>query len=385
MNTLPYAIRELKRRKYRTILSIIGIIIAVSTLITLVMAARGWKTCTAVPLNSIGTDIIFIYTAPIEPKGSGCYVANHLFSYPFKQTLLEEIENIPNVENAVPLLMHRLRALVFTGIEPSETETNAVLEDSIIEGRYLRTNDSYVAIVDKEYAEFNNLTLGSKVNYVIDFEVVGLVEVSATNIMKSHIYVNLPIVQEVLPEKPIGLVNLALIRTSSPDLVKQTAISIEEKWPNSTTLTSSDLAKTASGIIQINEETAWSISVVITIITILFVAKSQLANVTERTKEIGILKAIGWSNKNISNQIVIESLLQGIVGGIIGCFFGYLFALYVLITIGGEIGGALSFVTIDPTLLILGFGIAVVSAVIAGLFSSLRAARLIPAEALKTI
>ena len=125
MNPLPYALKEFKRRKYRTVTNIIGVIIAVSTLITLVMASRGWETCTTIPLNSIGTDIIFIYTAPIEPKGSGCYVVNHLFSYPFNQTLMNEIEKIPNVVNAVPILMHRLRAMVFTGIDPSEIETNA--------------------------------------------------------------------------------------------------------------------------------------------------------------------------------------------------------------------------------------------------------------------
>ena len=60
-----YAIREIRRRKYRTAMNIAGFVIAISVLIALVMAARGWETCTAVPLNSIGTDIIFIYTAPI--------------------------------------------------------------------------------------------------------------------------------------------------------------------------------------------------------------------------------------------------------------------------------------------------------------------------------
>ncbi|PVX24945.1 MAG: hypothetical protein CW691_06005, partial [Candidatus Bathyarchaeum sp.] len=305
--------------------------------------------------------------------------------YPFNQTLLTEIEQVTDVQCAVPILMHRLRAMVFTGIDPSETRTNAVLPCSVIEGRYLTPDDGYVALVDKEYAELNNLTLGSTVNYAADFEVVGIVEVSATNIMKSHIYVNLPVVQEVLPEQPIGLVNIGLIRTSSPTKVEQTAATIEEQWPSSSTLTGSDLAETASGIIQINEDMAWNISIAIAFITILFIVKSQLGNVAERTKEIGILKAIGWSNSNIVNQIVIESTIQGIIGGILGCLFGYIFASYALSTIGGEIGGALKFVTIDPVLLSIGFATAILSAVAAGLFASLRAAKLVPVKALRTI
>jgi putative ABC transport system permease protein len=385
MIPFEYAVREIRKRKYRTAVNIIGIIIAVSTLITLVMAARGWETCTSVPLNSIGTDIVFIYTAPIEPSNKGCYIANHLFSYPFNQSLLNDIEQLPNVECAVPVLMHRLRAMVFTGIDPSETQTNAVLPKDVVDGRYLTTLDEYVALVDQEYAALNNLTLGSTVNYAADFEVVGIVEVSASNIMKSHIYVNLPIVQDVLPEKPIGLVNIGLIKTSSPDTVEQTAAELEEVWQNSVTLTGSDLAEKASGVIQINENTAWLISIVLTVIAVLFIVKSQLGNVAERTREIGILKAIGWSKSNIVNQLAIESTLQGIIGGILGCILGYILAIIVLSTIGGEIGGALKFVTIDPTLLLLGFGIAVLSGTVTGLISSLRAANLVPAQALRTV
>jgi len=378
-----YAVKEIRRRKYRAAVNIAGFVIAVTTLITLVMAARGWETCTAVPLSSIGTDVILFYTAPIKPASTGCYIVNHLFSYPFNQTLVTEFESVPGVECAVPVLMHRLRAMVFTGIDPSKTETNAVLPSAVIEGRYLEPDDGYVAIIDKEYAVLNNLTLGSTVTYGADFEVVGIVDVSATNIMKSHIYVNLPIAQEVLPEKPIGLVNLALIRTGSPSKVEQTAAALEERWPDVRTLTGSDLAETASGVIQMNEETAWGISIALAVFTVLFTTKSQLGNIAERTRDIGILKAIGWSNSNVVKLIATESSLQGIIGGILGCAFGYVFASYVLSTIGGEIGGALKFVAVDPVLLGVGFGTAVISGVAVGLFASFRAARLVPAEAIR--
>ena len=84
------------------------------------------------------------------------------------------------------------------------------------------------------------------------------------------------------------------------------------------------------------------------------------------------------------NQIVVESVIQGIIGGLVGCGLGYVFASYVLSTISGEVGGALNLVAIDPLLLVVGFGIALASAVAAGLFSSLRAARLVPVEAIRT-
>ena len=385
MIPFTYALKEIRKRKYRTVVNILGFVIAISTLITLVMAARGWAVCTSLPLNSIGTDIILIYTAPIAPANTGCYIANHLFAYPFNQTIVSEMADVSGVECAVPIMMHRMRAIVVTGIDPGETQTNAVLPSDVIDGRYLTPDDGYVALVEYEYAQLNNLTLGSNVTYVGTFEVVGIVDVSATNLIKSHIYLNLPTVQEVLPGKPTGLVNIALIRTSNPSAVEKTALALEDKWTSASTLTGSDLAETASGVIRIGEETAWNISVALAVVSILFAIKSQLGSVAERTREIGILKAIGWSNSNVVNQITIESIIQGIIGGILGCALGYVFASYVLSTIGGEIGGALRFITIDPMLLGLGFGISVLSGIVAGLIPSLRAARLVPAEALRTV
>ena len=134
-----------------------------------------------------------IYSAPVVPSGTGCYIANYLFTFPFNQTNIAEIAKVDGVERAVPVLMHRMGAVVFTGIDPSETETNVVLPSNVVEGRYLTPEDGAVSLVDREYARLNNLTVGSNVRYMKGmFEVVGLVDVDEANILPSHIYVNLP-------------------------------------------------------------------------------------------------------------------------------------------------------------------------------------------------
>jgi hypothetical protein len=161
-----YALKEMRRRKYRTAANIAGFVIVVATLVSLVTAARGWEAVTATPLKDIGTDLILIYSAPVVPSGTGCYIANHLFSFPFNQSSIAEINDVAGVEHAVPVLMHRMGAIVFTGIDPSETETNAILPNSVVEGRYLTSEDGNVALVDREYARLNNLTVGSNVAYM---------------------------------------------------------------------------------------------------------------------------------------------------------------------------------------------------------------------------
>jgi putative ABC transport system permease protein len=380
MNPYMYAAREIRRRKYRTLVNVAGFVIAVAALITLVTAARGWEASTAAPMKAIGTDVIVIYSAPVAPSQGGCYIANHLFAYPFNQTSISQIADVSGVERAVPILMHRMQAVVFTGIDPGETETNAVLPTAVVEGRYLTPDDGYVVLVDREYAQINNLTIGSTTKYVQkSFEVVGIVDVGATDLIKSHIYVNLPVAQEAIPSCNQGEVNVALIRADDPRNIEFTAEALTNELPSATAITSSDMAATASGVLNIGETTAWNISIILAVVAILFTIKSQAGAVAERTREIGILKAIGWSNSNVVNQIVIESALQGIIGGILGCVLGAGFAWYVLYTIGG------SFAAIDPLIIAIGFGVAVIGGIAAGLYPSWRAARLTPAEALKSM
>jgi ABC-type antimicrobial peptide transport system permease subunit len=73
--------------------------------------------------------------------------------------------------------------------------------------------------------------------------------------------------------------------------------------------------------------------VVLLVSVMLLALKSQFASVVERTKEIGILKAIGWIYTDIAKQVFLESFLLGIAGGIIGVGFGYL-VMFVIPQLG---------------------------------------------------
>lgn len=374
-----YALRELRRRKNRSIINIIGFIIVVATLITLVTTARAWDASTAEPLKEIGTDIILVYSAPVVPSGTGCFIVNHLFSFPFEQSSIEEIQDIEGVERVVPILMHRMGAVVLVGFDPEEKETNAILPGNIVEGRYLTSEDEKAAIVDYEYAKLNNLTIGSQISYIKGkFEIVGLANVDVANILKSHIYVNLPAGQKALPDDYTGLVNVALISINDPRDVKIISEELIKRWAGATPIAATDLASATSNILNIGEDTAWNISIIISIVAVLFIIRSQIATISERTREIGILKSIGWSKSNIINQIFIESTIQGALGGLIGCITGLCAVWYLLSTITGA-------VIIDPVVITFGFLIALLSSIIAGSYPAWKAAKLAPAKALRTI
>ncbi len=106
------------------------------------------------------------------------------------------------------------------------------------------------------------------------------------------------------------------------------------------------------------------------------IINTMLMSVFERTREIGVLKAVGWSNKRILGMIVGESLVITIVSAIIGSLIGF-FACTLL---GPQMGIEPLF---TPKIFIQAFGIAIVVGIIGGLYPAIKAVKLPPTEALR--
>jgi putative ABC transport system permease protein len=137
----------------------------------------------------------------------------------------------------------------------------------------------------------------------------------------------------------------------------------------------------ARKVVQVTEDSAWAISTVIFSSAILLALKSQSASIAERTKEFGILKAIGWTDSEILKQVFLESLLQAIFGGIIGVGFAYLVTF--LVPQFGLVSTQNLVLAISPFLVLLGIGLSIIGGTLAGLIPAWRAAKLQPAEALR--
>jgi putative ABC transport system permease protein len=113
----------------------------------------------------------------------------------------------------------------------------------------------------------------------------------------------------------------------------------------------------------------------------LFSLKSQFGSVVERTKDIGILKAIGWTNSDITKQIFLESFLQALMGGIVGIGVGYVI-IYIVPQLG-LVSAQNLVLTISPLVAVIGLITSIGGGVVAGIFPAWRAAKLQPAEALR--
>ena len=107
----------------------------------------------------------------------------------------------------------------------------------------------------------------------------------------------------------------------------------------------------------------------------------MLVSVTERTREIGIRKAVGAKRRDILGQFLIESATLSLSGGLIGLLVGW--GLSRLIS-GISIGGASTLNTVvSPDIVILAVSVAVVIGLFFGIYPAMRAARLNPIDALR--
>lgn len=105
----------------------------------------------------------------------------------------------------------------------------------------------------------------------------------------------------------------------------------------------------------------------------------MLVSVTERTREIGIRKAVGAKRRDVLLQFLIEAAMLSLTGGVIGIIGGWLLSLLVSQM---DIGGITLKAVVSPDIIVLAVSVSVTIGLISGIYPAIRAARLNPIDAL---
>jgi ABC-type antimicrobial peptide transport system permease subunit len=172
---------------------------------------------------------------------------------------------------------------------------------------------------------------------------------------------------------------LYYIRLKDPSLRERFLARSERLWPDLLVSGSQDLADQQS-MAETMQGMVWAIGGLAIVIGGVGMMNSQLMSVMERTREIGVLRAVGWSKRRVLWMILMESISVCLIGGIVGAAIGYamIYSLSQSTTILG-----LNVENIQPQLLQQAFNVVLILGLVGGLYPAWRASRLAPVEALR--
>jgi putative ABC transport system permease protein len=298
------------------------------------------------------------------------------------------------------------------GVDETVQELGAITPGQVTQGRYFRSGAAREAILNESYAAREDLAVGDTLELGSKtFTVVGLAETPLGG-QSSDVYLKLSQLQALSDRA--GRVNTAYVRADSADDVDVVASRIEDTIDGASVTTASDLADRVSGTLVDARNLAGSLGTALMIVGLLsaFLIASllTLSSVTKRVRELGTLKALGWSQRLVVRQVTGESLIQGLLGGAVGVVIGVAGALAIgafgptleatvsAVTEQGPRFGPFGQGAVEPTateialdapvsatIVVWAVGLALFGGLVAGAVGSLRASRLRPADALRHI
>lgn len=383
------AIRNILRRKLRTSLTILGIVIGVFALT--VMGALAEK------LNVLvdGGDEYFRTRVFVFDEGAAS--GFQASARPITRDLVDQIERIRGVQRATPVLQTLLNPddaggfdipELLTGIEP-ETWYDPSVELRVDAGRLLEGDERGVAVIGADLAERYDKRVGDTMKIRgHTFEVVGVLERTLTFPDKIA-YVALRDAQEIYVENVPQALDyrtdeLATQIEVFPDDLSQAdavASAIEDTVDGVRTVTPEQVADQIGQASVVFNLIIVGASVIAVIVGGLSVINTMVMTVSERVREIGIKKAVGARTRSILAEFIAEATLLGAIGGVIGLSAGW---LLVVVLNAQTSGSGTTVFLVTPMLLLRSFAFATLLGALAGIYPAFRAARLDPVQALRS-
>jgi putative ABC transport system permease protein len=322
--------KELYYQKRRTLMSILGLSIGIALLIILNSLSSAYRQAAHVPLQEIGADITVQRSGDVPKDLAGAVFPCSAVT--IRKEEVEKIQKLPGVRGiGTGLLLWVFdpsRAWIVLGIEKENSIGPSLLRSSVTEGRFLEDGKPE-ALVEQAYARQFGIKLNDTIS-VADkkFPVVGFVDASrAAKIAVANVYLPLKEaenlaasskgLQSVSPYAP-GDVNLLFIKA---DQEKITGLASEMKGilgNKATVATPDSFLKLLGSLFALSDKFTLAASLIAIIVAVLIAFKTMAGNIAERAREIGVLKAVGWTNRNVVSQLMLESVIQCFMAGILG-------------------------------------------------------------------
>lgn len=396
---IKIAVRSLRKRRLRSWLTMIGVVIGVFLIMSLLSLSEGVKTAVLQQLRMMGKDLIMIMPGELTDM-----VTTFAGGLELTDDDIEAIEKAEGVDAVVPMTYKgevmryegEKKTVLLCGV-PLGKGLDILRTDmgfELVEGRWPIPGKREIFVgflVPKEV--FPGMKTGTQITLKgKQFEVVGVLKSVGSKQDDSQIYIDLDVYREITGEREGAKMAMAKVKPgySADEVVENIKESLEENrkrkkgedLPPYTVISSekmTDIVGNIMGLIQVAIFGFASIAIVVGGIGIM---NTMYTSVHERIREIGIMKAVGARRKTIIAIFLIESGIFGLAGGLGGIVLGLGLAKIVEIYAQSQYFFMLK-ASITPQLILFGLAFSFLIGCIAGYLPARSASKLNPVDALR--
>lgn len=391
---------SLSTNRVRSGLTILGIVIGIASVITMVSIGQGAQASIAANIESIGSNLIIVMPgAQRTGFASGGRGSAQTLTLDDAMAIKNEVGGI----RAVAPDVSRRYQMTAKG-NNTNTEVVGTVADYLVarnitvdHGRFFSDQEqkgsAKVAVVGPTAAEDLFGTDADPVGQFVriknvDFEVIGVTALkggSGFNNPDDFVYVPITSAQHFLSgDSYVNTISIAAedqesmvsVQQSISDLLLSRHAINDPTQADFTLVNQNDIIATASSITGTFTILLSSIAGISLLVGGIGIMNMMLTTVTERTREIGLRKAVGIRRRSIRLQFLVESIVLTLFGGIIGVILGWMASLLI-----SQFAGLSTVVSLSA--IVLAFGVSAGVGIVFGYYPAERAARLSPIEALR--
>jgi len=412
-NNLRQIFKNLLIRKGRSFLTILGIMIGVAGVVIIVSLGRGAQSLIVDQVSKLGTNLIAVLPGKSNETGPPAAV----FGVQTNTLTLNDIEaikrEINSIENVAPLVSGRITIIfdnqnIDTSFVATEGEYVNIQNIEMENGEFFSPEQSRAGsnvIVlgysvreelfpnGNEIGKIVKLRIGGEDSVSVPFRIIGVQKKMGTVAFQNQddqVYIPFVIGQRQL--LGINYVQFIRAKIKSGEDVKETISEVRRVLRNEHKIKNiededfsvrdlADAIKVLSGITDTLRIFLGLMAGVSLIVGGIGIMNIMLVTVSERTREIGLRKALGATKKKIRDQFLFEAILLTSIGGFLGIIIG-IFISY-LISLGARYAGYAFTFSIPLLSILLAFGVSFLTGIIFGMYPAIKASKLDPIEALK--
>lgn len=401
---LKHAFEMVLHSKLRSWLTILGIVIGVAAVIAIMSIGGGMQQTINQQLGGLGGDILTLSAGFSRGgnifgergrEGGGATATTK--EIVLSRSDVQALRGVPDIAlidteirgNVKVSYLGKTGSVSLTGVD--QKVWSQITTSKIKEGRFLDSADQNVVVIGGRLASsyFSKplginqmLTIGENV-----FRVVGILDDNSNSI-----YMPIQMAYQVLEDKENDVYDTIVVKIKNEDQLDEVMAKIEsrlmmvrhvtEKTKDFSLTSSKQMQETRSEMMSSMNAFLLAIAAVSLIVGAVGVANTMFTSVLEKTKEIGIMKAIGARNKDIMLIFLFNAAFIGLAGGILGIILGIILS-GLLPALMGEVGMLRTGTFVSIHSIIVALSVSIIIGMLAGMIPAYQGSRLKPVDALR--